>query len=218
MTHGYFYNGNLLTLIKQIGREPESNLYLLADETEQYVCKQIIAKANESVESVTNRFNTEIVNYEKLRESKVNVPKLLEANAEHHYLIKEYVPGERVSDLVSRGAVTTQIFLKAFEFSEDLKRKLINLDYFPSNFIVARDEIYYIDYEINEYIDEWDFTHWGIYYWLNQEGMKLYNDTNRLDLLQSSSLDTKPRTLGYENTVAELKALYQHQYNKKIKS
>lgn len=33
----------------------------------------------------------------------------------------------------------------------------INIDYFPTNFIVQNDELYYIDYECNEYSGEWNF-------------------------------------------------------------
>jgi hypothetical protein len=41
----------------------------------------------------------------------------------------------------------------------------INIDYFPTNFIVQNDELYYIDYECNEYSGEWNFENWGIKYW-----------------------------------------------------
>ena len=41
----------------------------------------------------------------------------------------------------------------------------LNIDYFPTNFIVQDDLIYYIDYECNNYMDEWNFENWGIQYW-----------------------------------------------------
>ena len=31
--------------------------------------------------------------------------------------------------------------------------------------IVQDDLIFYIDYECNDYIDEWNFENWGIKYW-----------------------------------------------------
>ena len=40
-----------------------------------------------------------------------------------------------------------------------------NIDYFPTNFVVQDGEIYYIDFECNEYMDEWNFENWGIKYW-----------------------------------------------------
>ena len=41
----------------------------------------------------------------------------------------------------------------------------LNIDYFPTNFIVQDDLIYYIDYECNQYMDEWNLENWGIKYW-----------------------------------------------------
>ncbi|WP_275547958.1 hypothetical protein [Clostridium cuniculi] len=33
----------------------------------------------------------------------------------------------------------------------------INIDYFPTNFIVSNELLWYIDYECNDYIEEWNF-------------------------------------------------------------
>ena len=40
-----------------------------------------------------------------------------------------------------------------------------NIDYFPTNFVVQDEDIYYIDFECNDYMDEWNFENWGIKYW-----------------------------------------------------
>ena len=40
-----------------------------------------------------------------------------------------------------------------------------NIDYFPTNFVVNNGEIFYIDYECNDYMEEWNFENWGIKYW-----------------------------------------------------
>ena len=41
----------------------------------------------------------------------------------------------------------------------------LNIDYFPTNLIVQDELIYYIDYECNGYMEEWNFENWGIKYW-----------------------------------------------------
>ena len=41
----------------------------------------------------------------------------------------------------------------------------LNIDYFPTNFVVRDGLIWYVDYECNEYMDEWNFENWGIKYW-----------------------------------------------------
>ena len=46
-----------------------------------------------------------------------------------------------------------------------LYRNHLNIDYYPTNFIVRNDVLVYIDYECNEYSDQWNFENWGIKYW-----------------------------------------------------
>lgn len=41
----------------------------------------------------------------------------------------------------------------------------IRLWNFPTNFVIQNDEIYYIDFEWNDYIKEWNFENWSIKYW-----------------------------------------------------
>ena len=44
-----------------------------------------------------------------------------------------------------------------------------NIDYFPTNFVVREGKLYYIDFECNDYMEQWDFEHWGINYWSKTE-------------------------------------------------
>ena len=46
-----------------------------------------------------------------------------------------------------------------------IKPDNLNIDYFPTNFIVQDDLLFYIDYECNDYMDEWNFENWGVKYW-----------------------------------------------------
>ena len=45
----------------------------------------------------------------------------------------------------------------------------LNIDYYPTNFLVMNDILYYVDYECNNYMDEWNFENWGIKYWSKTE-------------------------------------------------
>ena len=47
-----------------------------------------------------------------------------------------------------------------------IKNKGINIDYYPSNFVVDKNNnIFYIDYECNKYDPKWDYDNWGKQYW-----------------------------------------------------
>ena len=41
----------------------------------------------------------------------------------------------------------------------------LNIDYFPTNFVVCDGKLWYIDFECNDYMQQWDFEHWGCKYW-----------------------------------------------------
>lgn len=45
----------------------------------------------------------------------------------------------------------------------------LNIDYYPTNFVLSVDRLYYVDYECNDYSPKWDFEHWGAQYWTGQE-------------------------------------------------
>ena len=48
---------------------------------------------------------------------------------------------------------------------EKLYAANLNIDYYPTNFVVQEGVLYYIDYECNQYMQQWDFEHWGGKYW-----------------------------------------------------
>ena len=41
----------------------------------------------------------------------------------------------------------------------------LNIDYYPTNFIPWDGVLYYIDYECNGYMEQWNFENWGSKYW-----------------------------------------------------
>ena len=51
------------------------------------------------------------------------------------------------------------------EMAELSKASGLNIDYFPTNFVVQDGLLWYIDYECNKYMEEWSFENWGVKYW-----------------------------------------------------
>ena len=51
------------------------------------------------------------------------------------------------------------------EMAARAKAAGLNIDYFPTNFIVCCGQLWYIDYECNDYTEEWNFENWGVRYW-----------------------------------------------------
>ena len=50
----------------------------------------------------------------------------------------------------------------------------LNIDYFPTNFVIRGGLIWYIDYECNDYTEEWNFGNWGIRYWSRTPEFEAY--------------------------------------------
>ena len=59
--------------------------------------------------------------------------------------------------------------LQILDMTKKVYRANLNIDYYPTNFIVQNEVLYYVDYECNSYMDEWNFENWGIKYWSKTE-------------------------------------------------
>lgn len=49
-----------------------------------------------------------------------------------------------------------------------------NIDHFPTNSILKDGILYYVDYECNAYMEEWNFENWGIKYWSKTQDFMKY--------------------------------------------
>ncbi len=84
---------------------------------------------------------------------------------EHERILKEYIDGPTIYDLVLREEMKPEYLEQVREMCKVLYPAGLNIDYFPTNFVVQNGLIYYIDYECNGYMEEWNFENWGIKYW-----------------------------------------------------
>ncbi|WP_163132180.1 hypothetical protein [Agarivorans sp. Alg241-V36] len=134
-----------------------------------------------------NKVDLEVEAFQKLASLGIKVPRLIEANAESNFLLKDYIHGELVTDLVIADAIPEFCVKQVFDMAKVLKDAGLNIDYFPDNFVVMNEELYYVDYEYNQYDPSWDLPNWGLYYWANSLGMKKYKETkDALNINQSA--------------------------------
>lgn len=93
------------------------------------------------------------------------MPVMFDVDIENEIIIKEYIDGKTIYDLVLENGVTAEHFQQIEAMCSLLYKADTNIDYFPTNFVVQNNILYYIDYECNKYMDEWSFENWGIKYW-----------------------------------------------------
>jgi len=190
-----------------LGKGKSGNSYLAENTFGQFVLKIM---HNEPVAYYTfhdNKTKLEIDAYERLSKLNLKIPKLYEFDIDRQFLVKEFIDGTVASEFISQRKVNDEIIIQLFELSEKLKNKNFNIDYFPSNFVIRNNEIYYIDYETNPYHEEWDFLNWGIYYWANSEGMKQYLETGDAGAINEFPEKGIPHKREFEDQISYWKKL-----------
>ena len=157
-------NGIEYTLISLLGKGKGGYSYLAEKDGKQYVLKQI---HHEPCEYYTfgNKIEAEKNDYERLLNAGIRIPQMLDIDIAEERILKEYIDGPTIFDLVKEDAMKNTYLNQMREMAAKAYENGLNIDYFPTNFVVQKDVIFYIDYECNSYMDEWNFENWGIKYW-----------------------------------------------------
>jgi TP53 regulating kinase-like protein len=157
-------NGKEYTILRLLGKGKGGYSYLATDGTRQYVLKQI---HHEPCDYYTfgNKIEAELRDYSTLHALGLPMPALLEVDRAEERILKEYIEGDTIYHLVLHGGMKEDYVVQMRQMCETLYAAHLNIDYFPTNFIVQNEKIFYIDFECNPYSDEWNFENWGIKYW-----------------------------------------------------
>lgn len=152
------------TIIKLLGHGKGGYSYLAEAEGKEVVLKQIHHEPCDYY-NFGNKIEAEQRDYERLRSAGVRIPQMIAIDIENERIIKEYIAGDTVFDRVCDGKSVGPYLEQVREMAAKARNAGINIDYFPTNFVIWDGLIWYVDYECNEYMDEWNFENWGIKYW-----------------------------------------------------
>lgn len=115
-----------------------------------------------------NKIASEMRDYQTLSRIGLRIPKMYSVDEDAEIIIKEFIDGPTVMSLLekSSGSLPDSVIEQAREMAKLAKSNGINIDYYPTNFVLDKNGLlYYIDYECNAYMDEWSFDNWGAKYW-----------------------------------------------------
>lgn len=157
-------NGKIFEIIKLLGKGKGGYSYLVTDGECRYVVKQIHHEPC-AYYTFGNKLQSELNDYNHLKNVGVLMPMLIDVDLANERLLKQYIEGDTIYDLVLRDEVVEEYFVQMRQTCAKLYAANTNIDYFPTNFVVNSGKLYYVDYECNEYHDEWNFENWGIKYW-----------------------------------------------------
>lgn len=150
-------------IIKLLGKGKGGYSYLAECDGKQVVLKQI---HHEPCEYYTfgNKTEAERNDYQKLLNAGIRIPKMLDIDIENERIVKEYINGKTIFDMVKNNTSVIPYLKQVREMALLAKEAGLNIDYFPTNFVVQNSLIYYIDYECNSYTKEWNFENRGVKY------------------------------------------------------
>ena len=151
-------------VLKQLGKGKGGYSYLVTDGDNRYVLKQIHHEPCDYYQ-FGNKMEAELRDYRRLQEAGIPMPRLLDADMENERILKEYVEGETVYMLICQNEMNPDFEAQVRKMCDALYPAGLNIDYFPTNFVARDGKLFYIDYECNDYMEQWNFDHWGIRYW-----------------------------------------------------
>lgn len=151
-------------ILKLLGKGKGGYSYLAECGGKQVVLKQIHHDPC-AYYQFGNKIQSEINDYHRLKEIGIQMPEMFDVDIENERIIKEYIDGPTIYDLVKDGIDVSEYIKQVETMCTRLYEKNTNIDYFPTNFVVSNGQIYYIDFECNNYMEEWNFANWGIKYW-----------------------------------------------------
>ena len=164
MQETFVVNQKQYTVIRLLGHGKGGYSYLVERNGCQYVLKQIHHEPCDYY-SFGNKIEAEINDYNRLLHTGIRLPQMLDVDIENERIVKEYIDGPTIYELVKDDVMDDSYIVQVREMAQMVYSAGLNIDFFPTNFVVANGAIFYIDYECNPYMDEWNFDNWGIKYW-----------------------------------------------------
>ena len=163
-------NEQSFEIIKLLGKGKGGYSYLATDGTKKYVLKQIHHEPCDYYQ-FGNKIEAEIRDYQRLKQVGIRIPEMYDVDVNNERILKEFIEGETIADFVARDEVKPEYVEQVRQMCQLLYPAGLNIDYYPTNFVVQNGLLYYIDYECNEYSDEWNFENWGIKTWSSEDAI-----------------------------------------------
>lgn len=157
-------NGKDYSILKLLGSGKGGYSYLAEREGSRVVLKQIHHEPCDYYQ-FGNKIEAEIRDYDRLQRIGIPLPEVIDVDKDNERIIKEYIDGDTVYEMVLEDRLPDTCLEQMKAMYGPLYAANINIDYFPTNFILQDGTLYYVDYECNEYMEEWNFENWGVKYW-----------------------------------------------------
>lgn len=173
-------NNNDYKIIKLLGKGKGGYSYLVENKGVYYVLKQIHHEPC-SYYKFGDKIQSELNDYDRLKKIGIRMPLMIDVDIKQERILKEFIEGDTIFDIILNDRMKDCYIDDVKEMCRVLYASKTNIDYFPTNFVAKDDVLYYIDYECNDYMEEWNFENWGIKYWSKTKEFIDYLENVKLD-------------------------------------
>ena len=165
--------GKTYRMIRLLGKGKGGYSYLAEGDGGPVVLKQIHHEPCDYY-SFGNKIEAELRDYQRLKDAGIRIPAMIAVDPETERIVKEYVEGDTVFDRICAGKSADPYLGQVREMAAQAEAAGLNIDYFPTNFVIRDGLLWYIDYECNDYMAEWSFENWGLQYWSRTQAFEAY--------------------------------------------
>ncbi len=151
-------------IVRLLGKGKGGYSYLAERDGRQVVVKQIHHEPCDYY-SFGNKIEAKLRDYERLQKAGIRIPEMHAVDRDAERIVKDYIEGPTVMELVQAGKDPEPYLSQVREMAAKAMADGLNIDYYPTNFVLHDGLLWYVDYECNDYSEQWDFEHWGIQYW-----------------------------------------------------
>ena len=169
-------NGERYEVLRLLGKGKGGYSFLVrsvAHPSMEYVIKQFHRDPRRH-HLYEDTLQSEIRCYRRLRELGIRLPAMLDVDIDAQRILKEYIDGPTVYELVRSGGMKDDYVAQIRDMAKRLTSHRVAIDYFPTNFVVDNELIYYIDFECEDYTAERSFERRGEPFWARTEAFLAY--------------------------------------------
>lgn len=171
-------NGREFEILRLLGKGKGGYCYLAKYGEGEFVVKKIHHEPC-SYYQFGNKLEAELSDYDRLNKIGITMPKLLDVDKKQEHILKEYIEGDTIFEMINKDINVSPYIEQVKSMCQKLYKANTNIDYFPTNFIPKNGILYYVDYECNDYMEQWNFENLGIKYWSKTDDFLKYLEENK---------------------------------------
>lgn len=161
------------SVLKLLGKGKGGYSYLSCVGNKKVVLKKIHHEPCDYYQ-FNNKMQSELEDYARLKKIGINLPQMLDFDIKNECIVKEFIDGKTVYEMILNDEQIEDCIIQVKDMCKKLYAANLNIDYFPTNFVLENKLLYYIDYECNEYDEKWNFENWAKKYWSKTESFLEY--------------------------------------------